>query len=166
MTDIVNFTVVLLNINNRIFCNNTALLRLTMNFSGRSQSLGDITGGGGDLFRGGVIRADTITSASNIASTPFTTTSAAEDADIFSHGSPIGDVPHPDESVLDSDDGEVLHTGSNTASESGATGGVTGPGSHSYVPAIHTNEAHDSNMDTSTNNSTRKLEHPLDAVYY
>jgi hypothetical protein len=64
-----------------------------------------------------------------------------EDTDIFSHGSPIREDFHPDNSVLDSDDGDESNT--------------DGTSRNNVIVSI----------DTSTGNSSAHAQH-LDAVYY
>ncbi len=83
-----------------------------MNFSGRSQSLGDISGRGGTLDKGAASYAHPLASTSGTfllntsTATPVPAPRLETDVpDIFSHGSPIGEDFHPDNSVLDSDDG-------------------------------------------------------------
>jgi Zn finger protein HypA/HybF involved in hydrogenase expression len=135
-----------------------------MNFSGRSQSLGDISGRGGTLDREAASHAHPLASTSG---TFLANTSAADVPDIFSHGSPIGEDSHPDDSGLDSDDGDELCSGSTTVSASAAAGAAASAHGSSYVPDIKVTEDTVSNMDTSINTSANSArEHPLDAVYY
>jgi hypothetical protein len=106
--------------------------------------------------------------ANTSAATPAATPRLGTDVpDIFSHGSPIGEDSHPDDSVLDSDDGEDPCLDSATASASATAGAPASACGSSYVPGIKINEDTVSNMDTSINTSTNfAREQPLDAVYY
>jgi hypothetical protein len=133
-----------------------------MNFSGRSHSLGDIscadettlTGAGGSLRHIAPAKLPStmpVVVGDHASSAAGETSSLAEleDTDIFSHRSPLGEDFHPDNSVLDSDEGEDINVG--------------GSGKNEMVV----------NMDTGPNTSTGTItgnntahEHHLDAVYY
>jgi hypothetical protein len=146
-----------------------------MNFSSSSHSMRDIssvdettlTGAGGSLIgAGGSLRripAARISSnapavlgihASSLAGEPSSadvnpSPADLEDTDIFSHGSPIGEDFHPDNSVLDSDDGDDANFGTSSRTEI-VVNMDTGP--------------HISTGITSGNSTVH--EHHLDVVYY